>query len=146
MKLTASYSNSYKRRNKTTGNVSDVFVYQLTGTPEAIAKYTEIKEEEGYPVVLDEETKRPLFWTTTFEGDEAKIIITTNNKVVVDNDDFNKMQSLMNKVNDPSIKAALAAGIASNMLAEFGVKAASAAPAIAPVAAAAAPADADLDD
>ncbi len=84
--LNASFVRSYKSK---AGNT--VFVYAVSGSEEAVAKYTAI---QGDNARKDDTTGKPLFFTTRYFGDNAKLIITTNDKVVADMSEFDKANSL----------------------------------------------------
>ena len=84
--LNASFVRSYKSK---AGNT--VFVYSVSGSEEATAKYASI---QGDNLRKDDTTGKPLFFTTRYFGDNAKLLITTNDKVVADMSEFDKANSL----------------------------------------------------
>lgn len=77
---------SYKSKN---GNT--VFVYSVSGTSKDLAAF---ESAQGDNYRTDEETGAPLWFTTRCVGDEGKLIITQNNKVVPDMSAYEKAASL----------------------------------------------------
>ncbi len=87
MKIT--YLRQYRN---TKGSV--VFAYEITATEkEKLA----LKEAQGDYYREDEQSGKPLFFTTRFAGDISNIIITSKKKVVVDMSSFEKAASLSNQ-------------------------------------------------
>lgn len=84
--LNASFVRSYRSKK---GNVT--FVYAVSGSEEAVAKYDAIQADN---LRKDETTGKSLFFTTRYFGDNAKLLITTNDKVVADMSEFDKASSL----------------------------------------------------
>jgi hypothetical protein len=84
--LNASFVRSYKSK---AGNT--VFVYSVSGSEESVAKYASI---QGDNLRKDDTTGKPLFFTTRYFGDNAKLLITTNDRVVADMSEFDKASSL----------------------------------------------------
>ena len=64
---------SYKKRNASTGAVSTVFRGEVTGTEAEIADY---KETQGANLRVDEESGKPLFFTTRPTGKVFNIVKT----------------------------------------------------------------------
>lgn len=85
-KLKSSY------RKQETGN--RVFRYVVSGSPEDIKRYEEI---QGENLRLDDETGKPVFSTTRYISDNIKLIFTQNDKVVVDDTEVSKLQSLIDQ-------------------------------------------------
>lgn len=77
-------------RKKVTGTL--VFRFQVNGTAEEIQQY---KDCMGDNLVLDETTGKPLYFTTRYISDNIKLLITSENKVVTDDTDIAKLQSLV---------------------------------------------------
>jgi hypothetical protein len=88
MALTAKLLNSYKKRE--TGNT--VFRYLVAGTDKDIQQYTDCA---GDNLVLDDNTGKPIFFTTRYIADSIKLIVTSNNNVVADDTEISKLQSLV---------------------------------------------------
>lgn len=83
--LSATFARSYKK------NGNDVFVYTLSGTKEAEARYKEI---QGDFLRTDEGTGKDLYFSTRFNGNKCTMIITEKGNVVPDMSEFNKAASL----------------------------------------------------
>lgn len=86
--LTAKLVGNY--RKKVTGTL--VFRFQVNGTAEEIEQYKTIM---GDNLVLDETTGKPLYFTTRYVSDNVKLLVTSENKVVVDDTEIAKLQSLV---------------------------------------------------
>ncbi len=85
-KLNATFQRSYKSKK---GNTT--FVYVVTGSEANLAKYKTI---QGDFYREDEASKKALFFTTRFVGDNVSLIITPNDKIVPDMSEFEKANSL----------------------------------------------------
>jgi len=88
--LKAIFNRQY--RAKGSGNV--VFVFNVTGNEADLAKF---KEAQGEFYREDDE-KKPLYFTTNYIGDKIDLIITKNNKVMVDDSQIQKAKSLSNSL------------------------------------------------
>lgn len=77
---------SYRSKN---GNAT--FVYGVTGSANDLAAY---KEAQGEYYREDETTGQPLWFTTRCVGDNGKLIITTNGKIVPDMSAFDQAASI----------------------------------------------------
>ncbi len=86
--LTAKLVGNY--RKKVTGTL--VFRFQVNGTNDEIEQY---KSVMGDNLVLDDTTGKPLYFTTRYVSDNVKLLITSENKVVTDDTDIAKLQSLV---------------------------------------------------
>jgi hypothetical protein len=86
--LTAKLVGNY--RKKVTGTL--VFRFQVNGTNDEIEQY---KSCMGDNLVLDDTTGKPLYFTTRYVSDNVKLLITSENKVVTDDTDIAKLQSLV---------------------------------------------------
>lgn len=67
-----------------------VFVYVVSGTASELDAYNQIQGENAK---VDDEGN-PLFFTTKFAGNNAKLLITSNGKVVADMSAFDQAASL----------------------------------------------------
>lgn len=114
--MNGKYNNRYKKRNATTGTISTVFVYLLSGGAEELERYKAITEAGGFPIHTDDASGKMLYFDTTYHGAVCKVIITDNDKIVVDNPTIDFLQSQMNLITDPTVKAAMAQQIASHMV------------------------------
>lgn len=88
--LNGTFARSYKKRNKN-NELVDVFVYHVTGSKEAVDAY---EKTQGEFLRKDETTGKPLFFSTRYVGDNAKLIITEKGSVVPDMSEFSKAASL----------------------------------------------------
>lgn len=119
----------YKKVDKN-GIVMDMFRFRLpagTNKPEDLERYKSILEGRGINVHTDDEsgtnTGDLLYFDPVFQGNKFKIKITANDKIVVSDDDLDKMTSLLRKTNDPLIKQAGAQIIAQRIFGSFGASA-----------------------
>ncbi len=87
MPLTAKMSGTYV---KSTG--TRVFRYQVNGSADEIQKY---KDCQGDNLVLDDNTGKPLYFTTRYVSDNIKLLITSQNKIATDDTEIAKIQSLV---------------------------------------------------
>ena len=82
---------SYKKAAPDGKSANTVFVYTVTGTEPELEKYEEI---QGENFRKDTETGVPLFFTTRCAPQNASLVITQANKVVVDMSAFDQAASL----------------------------------------------------
>lgn len=87
MKIT--FLRSYRSQN---GN--PVFVYKVTGSKADLERY---KELQGANYREDEETGAALYFTTRSCGAQGKLVITTNDNIVVDTSKFDQAASLVSQ-------------------------------------------------
>lgn len=83
--LNGTFARSYKKNGK------DIFVYHVTGSAEATAKYKEI---QGEFYREDETSKHGLYFSTRYVGDNVKLLITEKGNVVPDMSEYAKAASL----------------------------------------------------
>lgn len=95
MSLKAQFKSNYKKRTTINGQptVITVFVYNVTGNEEDLKDY---ETAQGTNFKMDDETGKPLFFTTNYVSDNVELTITENNRVVVDDSEFAKIQSMVN--------------------------------------------------
>lgn len=86
--LTAKLVSNY--RKKVTGTL--VFRFVVNGSAEEIQQY---KDCMGDNLVLDTTTGKPLYFTTRYVSDNVELLITSENKVIVDDTHIAKLQSLV---------------------------------------------------
>jgi hypothetical protein len=98
--LTAKLSGSY--RKAVTGTV--VFRYNVSGTD---AELKQFEDTQGDNFRLDEKTGQPLWFSTRYSGDNVQLVITENNRVVAENSDFVKIQSLVDQYGAETAKLIL---------------------------------------
>ena len=84
--MKAKFERSYKSKN---GNT--VFVYSVSGDKNDMENFS---KAQGDYYRVDENTGKPLWFTTRFIGDNGKLIITSNGKVVPDMSLFDQAASL----------------------------------------------------
>ena len=88
MPLTGKLVGNY--RKKVTGTL--VFRYTVNGTADEIKQY---EEAVGDNLVLDDNTGKPLYFTTRYVADNIKLLITSEGKVATDDTEIAKLQSLV---------------------------------------------------
>jgi hypothetical protein len=71
------------------GNIT--FVYTVTGSEVELDKFREIQGD----FLREDEQKNPIWFTTRCIGDKGKLIITTNDKIVPDMSEYDKMASMV---------------------------------------------------
>lgn len=113
--LKAKKLNSYGKIDRN-GNPIDIFVYKLTGTKSALARYEEI---QGDNYREDEETGDVLYFSTRYFGDTGEVIITVNDRIAPNMGQQREWKSIVAQ-NPGQIGEALANKIAEQLL---GVKA-----------------------
>ena len=69
-----------------------VFVYGVTGKPGELEDFKEAQGDEYYRE--DEETGKPLWFTSRYIGDTGNLIITSAGKIVPDMSELDKAASL----------------------------------------------------
>jgi hypothetical protein len=84
MKIT--YVRSYRSKKGT-----PTFVYNVEGTKEELKTY---KDSQGTYYREDSETKKALFFTARYVGEEGTLLITSNGNCVPDMSEFDKQASL----------------------------------------------------
>lgn len=88
--MKATFKSSYRKMDKNQ-KPTTVFVFGVTGTAEELAKY-KTAQGEHYRPNPDGEV---LWFTTRFQGDVVKLNISAKGKVVADNTEMDKMNSLI---------------------------------------------------
>lgn len=87
MALTAKFARNYRSKK---GN--SVFKFIVTGSVEEIEAY---KTAQGQNYREEDITKEPLFFTPIFQAKVLTLLITPNNKVVVDNTEIAAVESMI---------------------------------------------------
>lgn len=100
-------SNGSYRSSK--GNI--VFRYLVSGSKSELAAYA---TAQGEHFRVDEETKKPVFFTTTFVADNVDLMITRKGRVIVDTSVQDKMQALAG--GQAGVQAAFAALVAAEQM------------------------------
>lgn len=93
-------------------NGKPVFVYAVSGSKEAIAKYKELQGEN----YREDKDGTPLWFTIRSVGASGELIITTNGKIVPDMSAFHNAESLAKQFGG-SLGAELAKVAAAQLLA-----------------------------
>jgi hypothetical protein len=89
--LKGQFKNSYKKAG--VNGVKTVFVYRVSGTKEEVEQYRTLREDEGY--LVEDTDGTPLFFQSVYYGDNIQLTITTNDNVIVDTSEFDKVQSIV---------------------------------------------------
>ncbi len=89
--MKATYKGAYTKRNETTGVVSDVFRYGVSGTPEELEQY---KKDQGDNFRTDDKTGEPLFFTTRFAGKSVNLVKTRSGRYIADLSELKAQASL----------------------------------------------------
>lgn len=88
MALVAKFQRKY--RKALTGTT--VFVYNVSGSEKELEAF---EQAEGDNYRLDEKTNKPIWFTTRYVDDTINLVITENNRVVADDSELSKLQSLV---------------------------------------------------
>jgi len=88
MALTAKLVGSY--RKPVTG--TKVFRFNVFGNETELQEF-ETAQGDNYRV--DEQTGKPMWFTTRYVGDNINLVITKDNNVVADDTEMSKLQSLV---------------------------------------------------
>ena len=136
--MNAKKLNSY--RSQKTGNI--VYRYEVSGTVTELENY---KVSQGANYVESDTTGKPLWFTTRYAGENAKLIITGKGNVIADMSEYEQANSLIAQFPGP-LGDAIAKATAEKMLGKAKVAAAPVANAVNTVAEVEIPAaDTDLD-
>lgn len=92
--LLAKFEGSYRKPTQNGKVPTVVFRYTVSGTPEEMDAY---KKVQGDNFRSDENTGKPLYFTTRYISDRVKLLITTgdNPRVVADDSEIVKIQSIV---------------------------------------------------
>lgn len=112
-RLKATYQSCYPKYNSEKGTVTDVFVYEIKGSPAGLKRYEEV---QGDNFRADKETDVPLYFSTSYFGDNGEVKITQNDKVVANTDQTRKMRSLVDSAGSGKLGDAVAAQAAQMLL------------------------------
>lgn len=76
-----------------------VFVYEVSGSKEALDRYEQIRRNDlsGDQYRVDEATGKPLFFSINYTQDNVDIIITPKDRVIIDNSELQKAASLVSQ-------------------------------------------------
>ena len=82
-----------------------MFLYTLTGSPEALAMYKEAKTKEGY---YAEEDGKPLWHTSRSIGQGGTVIMLEDGRLLPDNSDIAIANSFIAQIPDGPLQKAVA--------------------------------------
>jgi len=99
--LTAKLHGSYRKPNTGT----KVFRFVVSGSEADLKAF---EEAQGDNFRLDEQTGKPLWFSTRYIADNVNLIITSNNQVVADDTELTKLQSLVDQFGADVAKLILA--------------------------------------
>lgn len=88
MKWKARYRSAYRKQDDPTVR----FTYVIKGTAEQIKAY---HDAQGDNLRLDDNTGEPLYFTKKYVADDITVVLTKDGKVVTDDSDIAKLQSLI---------------------------------------------------
>lgn len=83
---------TFQRKYRKTGTGTTVFVYSVSGSEKELQEF---ENAEGDNFRLDDKTGKPIWFTTRFVDDSVSLIVTENGKVVADDSELSKLQSLV---------------------------------------------------
>jgi|GEM_PF-5504226 len=104
--LIAKYHDSYKsvQKDPKTGKeildengrkiLTAKFIYTVDGEEEDVQRYLDIKADEGYDM-FDQALGKVLFFTPQFHGNDIELKITTNDNIVVDTSEMDRVKSFV---------------------------------------------------
>ena len=115
-KVSIQYLSKYKKPSA--NGATTVFVYGVTGSPEAIARYEEVCNAEGHPARTDDASGLLMYFTTRHHGPKNSLTISGySGKKFVENNELDIMLSVKDQVQDADVKSALATQIAQQLMA-----------------------------
>lgn len=85
-----------------------VFRYEVSGSPSALEAY---EEAQGSFYTVDDQTGKPMYFTSRFAGKTAKLVVTEAGKVYVDMSELEQQASLVSQLGG-NLGEAMAASIA----------------------------------
>ena len=98
-------------RKQETGNI--VYVYAVSGNASDLEAFA---QAQGDNHTVDEESGKPLFFSTRFIGDNATLGISRNGKVFADTSEFDKAASLCEQYKGTALGDQLARIMAEKLL------------------------------
>lgn len=114
------YYGKYKKVSEKTGQRITVFKYAVSGSEQELARYKSALEAQGQPCHVEEfdETHKGkmIYFTTVHNGKNIELQVSPNNSMFVPNDTVDELESKLQTVSDPALKAALATRIADLIL------------------------------
>lgn len=107
--MKAQFLRNYRKQE--TGNI--VYVYAVSGNAKDLEAFA---AAQGGKHVVDEESGTPLFFSTRFIGNDAKLNISRNGKVFADTSEFDKAASLCEQYKGTALGEQLARIMAEKLL------------------------------
>ena len=107
---------SYKKAAPGGKSANTVFVYTVSGSKDELEKY---EETQGENFRKDDETGAPLFFTTRCAPNNAELIITQSDRVVVDMSAFDQADNIAKQYGG-SLGTELARQFASQLAGSIG--------------------------
>lgn len=107
--MKAQFMRNYRKQE--TGTI--VYVYAVSGSAKDLEAYA---ASQGDKHTIDEESGTPLFFSTRFIGDNAKLNISRNGKVFADTSEFDKAASLCEQYKGTALGEQLARIMAEKLL------------------------------
>lgn len=110
MKLSINYKRQYKKVSN--GNARTVFVYGVNGTAEDLASYKTVQGSN----YRDDKDGSPLWFTTSFVGDNGALAQSSNGKLYADMSHFDKAQSMCAQFEGTAFGDAIAKQMVASLL------------------------------
>jgi hypothetical protein len=103
MALNATKVGHYKKRTLVNGvdSVITVWRYQVSGSEKELSEF---EETQGDNHRVDQETGKPLWFTTRFVGPSTTLTITENGKVVADNSSLEEIASMVEQYGEATAR------------------------------------------
>jgi len=118
--LKGTYYGLYKKISEKTGLRITVFKYAVSGTEQELTNYKDALAAQGQPCHLEEDDAthkgKMIYFTTTHGGSSVNLSISKNNAIFVSDDNAAILESRLQTVSDPALKAAMANRIADMLL------------------------------
>lgn len=101
--LKATKSGLYKKRVIKEGKESVITVwrYQVEGTEKELADF---EQAQGDYHRLDEQTGKPLWFTTQFVGNSTTLTVTENGRIVADNSHLEELASMVQQYGEATAR------------------------------------------
>ena len=103
MALNATKIGHYKKRTLVNGvdTVITVWRYSVSGSEKELADF---EQTQGDNHRIDEQTGKPLWFTTRFVGPTTSLTITENGKVVADNSRLEEIASMVEQYGEATAR------------------------------------------
>ena len=115
-KVNIAYTSKYKKASA--NGATTVFVYEVTGSEQAIEAYKASCEKANFPAKVDDDSGNLLYFTTRFHNNKNQLTISGfSGKTFVEDNATDIMNSVLDQQSNPEVKKALAGEIARTLLA-----------------------------